>query len=111
MMNSKVDLPNARRLVVKVGSSSISGEREHQMEGLVEALSIARNRGQNMVLVSSGAIATGMPHLNLNDRPLDLATQQAAAAVGQNLLMRRYQDLFDRHGIITGQVLLTVGDV
>ena len=111
MMNSKADLPNARRLVVKVGSSSISGEREHQMEGLVDALSVARNRGQNVILVSSGAIATGMPHLNLNDRPLDLATQQAAAAVGQNLLMRRYQDLFDRHGIITGQVLLTVGDL
>ena len=80
MINSLSELPQAKRLVVKVGSSSISGEREHQMAGLVEALSTARNRGQDVVLVSSGAIATGMPHLELNDRPLDLATQQAAAA-------------------------------
>ena len=111
MISSLADLPGAKRLVVKVGSSSISGERAHQMAGLVEALSTARNRGQDVVLVSSGAIATGMPHLELNDRPLDLATQQAAAAVGQNLLMRRYQDLFDQFGIVTGQVLLTVGDL
>jgi len=111
MISSLAELPRAKRLVVKVGSSSISGEREHQMAGLVQALSTARNRGQDVVLVSSGAIATGMPHLELNDRPLDLASQQAAAAVGQNLLMRRYQDLFDQFGIVTGQVLLTVGDL
>ena len=111
MINSQAELPHAQRLVVKVGSSSISGERAHQMAGLVHALATARNRGQDVVLVSSGAIATGMPYLELNDRPLDLATQQAAAAVGQNLLMRRYQDLFDEFGVITGQVLLTVGDL
>lgn len=111
MIQTKAQLPEAKRLVVKVGSSSISGEREHQMAILVEALASAATRGQQVILVSSGAIATGMPLLKLSDRPMDLATQQAAAAVGQNLLMRRYQDFFDRYGVITGQVLLTVGDV
>lgn len=111
MIRQKSELPEAKRLVVKVGSSSISGERAHQMEGLVAALAAASARGQQVILVSSGAIATGMPHLKLSDRPLDLATQQAAAAVGQNLLMRRYQDLLDQFGIISGQVLLTVSDI
>ena len=102
---------NASRIVVKVGSSSISGEREHQVPGLVEALASWRHAGRDIVLVSSGAIAIGAPFLNLSDRPQDLATQQAAAAVGQNLLMARYQEMFSRYSIVTGQLLLTVGDV
>ena len=61
--------------------------------------------------MSSGAIATGMPYLELDARPTDLATQQAAAAVGQNLLIFRYQDSLDRYGIVAGQVLLTAGDL
>lgn len=111
MIQTRSDLPLASRIVVKVGSSSISGDRAHQMEGLVEALAAARARGQEVILVSSGAIAIGMPYLKLDNRPLDLATQQAAAAVGQNYLMGRYQDLFERHTITTAQVLLTVGDI
>lgn len=101
----------ASRVVVKVGSSSISGEREHQVQGLVDALAAWRAAGSDVVLVSSGAIAVGAPFLKLTDRPQDLATQQAAAAVGQNLLMARYQALFEKYSIITGQVLLTVGDL
>lgn len=101
----------AKRIVVKVGSSSISGEREHQMSGLVDALASWRGRECEVILVSSGAIAIGAPFLHLTDRPQDLATQQAAAAVGQTLLMARYQSLFEKYSIITGQVLLTVGDM
>ncbi len=63
------------------------------------------------ILVSSGAIATGMPYLKLDSRPTDLATQQAAAAVGQNVLIYRYQDSLDRFEIVAGQVLLTAGDL
>ncbi len=111
MIQKHSDLPQANRIVVKVGSSSISGELSGQMEGLVEALAASRQAGQDVILVSSGAIAIGMPYLNLDNRPLDLATQQAAAAVGQNYLMARYQEFFHRHGIVTAQVLLTVGDV
>jgi len=101
----------ASRVVIKVGSSSISGEREHQVPGLVDALAAWYAAGSEVILVSSGAIAIGAPFLKLSDRPQDLATQQAAAAVGQNLLMGRYQALFEKYSIITGQVLLTVGDM
>ncbi|MCU1414387.1 MAG: proB [Microbacteriaceae bacterium] len=102
---------DARRIVVKVGSSSISGDNVGQIEPLVDALASAHARGAEVILVSSGAIATGMPYLKLDSRPTDLATQQAAAAVGQNVLIYRYQDSLDRFKIVAGQVLLTAGDL
>ncbi|WP_173924063.1 glutamate 5-kinase [Agromyces sp. Marseille-P2726] len=108
---SRAEIPRARRIVVKVGSSSISGENAGQIGPLVDALASAHERGTEVVLVSSGAIATGMPYLRLDARPTDLATQQAAASVGQNLLVFRYQDSLDRYGIVAGQVLLTAGDL
>jgi glutamate 5-kinase len=108
---TRADIPDARRIVVKVGSSSISGENAGQIGPLVDALAAAHERGTEVVLVSSGAIATGMPYLKLDARPTDLATQQAAASVGQNLLVFRYQDSLDRYGIVAGQVLLTAGDL
>jgi len=101
----------AARIVVKVGSSSISGDNSDQIAPLVDALAEAHGRGAEVVLVSSGAIATGMPYLRLNDRPTDLATQQAAASVGQSLLISRYQNSLDRFDITAGQVLLTAGDL
>jgi len=110
-MTTRTNLDSMKRVVVKVGSSSISGEREHQISGLVKALAAWRETGVEVVLVSSGAIAIGAPFLKLSDRPQDLATQQAAAAVGQALLMARYQGLFEKYSITTGQVLLTVGDM
>ena len=102
---------DARRVVVKVGSSSISGENAWQIAPLVLALATAHRRGVEVVLVSSGAIATGMPFLELSTRPTDLATQQAAAAVGQSVLVHRYQAALDPYGIVAGQVLLTAGDI
>jgi glutamate 5-kinase len=101
----------AKRVVVKVGSSSVSGDNAAQIDPLVDALAAAHARGTEVVLVSSGAIATAIPFLNLDGRPTDLATQQAAAAVGQNVLMWRYQTSLDRYRIIAGQVLLTAGDL
>ncbi len=101
----------AKRIVVKVGSSSISGPNAGQIAPLVDALATAHGRGVEVVLVSSGAIATGIPYLRLDGRPQDLATQQAAAAVGQNVLIFRYQESLDRYGIVAGQVLLTAGDL
>jgi len=102
---------DAKRIVVKVGSSSISGANVGQIEPLVDALAAAHARGAEVVLVSSGAIATGIPYLKLDARPTDLATQQAAAAVGQNILIYRYQESLRRYAIVAGQVLLTAGDL
>jgi glutamate 5-kinase len=79
-----------------------------RVDALVSAIA---NHPAEIVLVSSGAIAAGLAPLGLPRRPRDLATQQAAASVGQGLLMRAYNDAFARHRRIVGQVLLTVDDV
>jgi len=105
----------ASRVVVKVGSSSLTtphgGIDPDHVRSLVDALAAVRARGAEVVLVSSGAIAAGLAPLGLVRRPRDLATQQAAASVGQGLLVRRYNEEFARHGLTVGQVLLTVDDV
>jgi glutamate 5-kinase len=104
-------LASAKRVVVKVGSSSISGANEGKIEHLVDALAAAHGRGVEVILVSSGAIATGLPLLKLTEKPDDLATQQALASVGQSRLISRYQHSLERYNIVAGQVLLTSGDM
>lgn len=99
------------RVVVKVGSSSVSGENAPQIPKLVDSLAKLMGQGCEVILVSSGAISTGVPFLQLDGRPEDLATQQAAAAVGQNILVNRYQRALSEHNIIAGQVLLTAHDI
>lgn len=111
MAQSNVKLATAKRVVVKVGSSSISGENAGQLGSLVASLAIAHQRGTQIILVSSGAIATGMPLLGLSTKPEDLPTSQALAAVGQSRLIARYQQVLEQFGIIAGQVLLTADDL
>ncbi len=105
----------AKRIVIKVGSSSLTtaegGIDDLRLGGLVESLAAARTAGREIVLVSSGAIAAGLAPLGFKRRPRDLARQQAAASVGQGLLMHRYTDAFAPYGIRVGQVLLTADDV
>lgn len=108
---TRAELATAERIVVKVGSSSISGESSWRIPMIVHALASAHARGCEVVLVSSGAIATGIPFLDLDARPTDLATQQAAAAVGQNILVYRYQEALRPFNVVAGQVLLTTGDL
>ena len=102
-------------MVVKVGSSSLTtaaGEiADEAITALAAALAARRSAGIQVVLVSSGAIASGLVPLGLTRRPSDLATQQAAASVGQGLLIARYTAAFARHGIRTGQVLLSADDL
>jgi glutamate 5-kinase len=114
-VTAREQVATASRIVVKIGSSSLTttagGIDPVRVRALVDALAGARGRGAEVVLVSSGASAAGLAPLNLPRRPRDLATQQAAASVGQGLLVRGYNEEFARHGIIAGQVLLTVDDV
>ena len=109
------DIATAARVVVKVGSSSLTtaaGEIAGEaIDTLAAALAVRRQDNTQLVLVSSGAIASGLVPLGLSRRPRDLATQQAAASVGQGLLMARYTAAFARHGIRTGQVLLSADDL
>lgn len=109
-MSEGRSLLQARRIVVKVGSSSVSGDNAGQIPRLVASLARLHAAGAEVILVSSGAIATGVPFLKLDERPSDLATQQAAAAVGQNILVNRYQRALTTHEIVAGQVLLTAQD-
>jgi glutamate 5-kinase len=112
---ARPDVAAASRVVVKVGSSSLTtaegGIDPSRISALVDALAGLRARGAEAVLVSSGAIAAGLSPLALARRPRDLATQQAAASVGQGLLVHRYTEEFARHDVPVGQVLLTVDDV
>lgn len=104
----------ARTMVVKVGSSSLTRPSGHLDAAKLEALvaSVAANvlSGARVVLVSSGAIAAGFGPLGFSERPRDVATQQAAASVGQGLLMARYETAFARYGIRVGQILITAED-
>ena len=101
--------------MVKVGSSSLTTPDgsldEVRLGALVEVIAARRRDGTQVVLVSSGAIAAGLTPLGLLRRPRDLATQQAAASVGQGALVAAYSLAFGVHGLTVGQVLLTSDDV
>ncbi|MGW5345419.1 glutamate 5-kinase [Streptomyces sp. HUAS TT3] len=115
MSAARQGVVDARRIVVKVGSSSLTtaagGLDADRVDALVDVLAKARSGGEKeIVLVSSGAIAAGLSPLGLRRRPTDLARQQAAASVGQGLLVARYTASFARYGVRVGQVLLTSDD-
>ena len=108
-------LTQARRVVVKVGSALLVDGRTGRLnrawlKTLVEDLLRLHRRGQQVILVSSGAIALGRRHLQLPVGPLRLEESQAAAAVGQIALARAWSESLGAHGITAGQVLLTLGD-
>ena len=114
-MSPRSAISSARRLVVKVGSSSLTGADggidRGRLVALANALAHRHALGTQIVLVSSGAIAAGLQPLHLARRPRDLATQQAAASVGQGALLAAYTHAFGAHDVTVGQVLLTADDV
>jgi glutamate 5-kinase len=105
---------DGQRVVVKVGSSSLTGADGRLdvevLRRLVDVLAARCAAGGQVVLVTSGAIAAGLAPLGLPRRPRDLATAQATASVGQGLLVARYTEAFAAHGLRVGQVLLTAED-
>ncbi|MFM2174997.1 MAG: hypothetical protein RLZZ527_73, partial [Actinomycetota bacterium] len=112
----RANVTSARRVVIKIGSSSLTGAdaaglKIGAVDQLVDSVAALRGRGAEVVVVSSGAIAAGLAPLGLDSRPKDLATQQAAASVGQGLLVHRYTESLRRHAIVGSQVLLTIDDV
>lgn len=102
-------------MVVKVGSSSLTlpggGIDVRRVDELVDVLSEVVADGKRVVLVSSGAIATGFPAMGMTHRPRTVAGKQAAASVGQGILLAHYTSRFASHGLRVGQVLLTVNDL
>jgi glutamate 5-kinase len=107
-------LAYARQLVVKIGSALLaadSGEIHRAwLDALADDVARCRSRGQDVILVSSGAIAVGRRHLGLAGRRLRLEEKQAAAATGQIRLAHAYQEALARHGITVAQILLTLDD-
>ncbi len=108
-------LADARRLVVKIGSALLVDEQSGHLhrawlEGLCEDIAACHRRGQQVMIVSSGAVAVGRRHLGLPEGGLRLEEKQAAAATGQIRLAHAYQETLARHGITVAQVLLTIDD-
>ena len=114
-MAERMELDQARRWVVKVGSALLTddgrGLDEEMIAGLVEQLVALRNSGCEVVLVSSGAVAAGVVRLGWEARPHLIHELQAAAAVGQSVLVQSYEAAFTQHNIATAQVLLGHHDV
>jgi len=112
---ARPDIAASARTVLKIGSSSLTMRDgtidDARIAALAGAIATRVKAGHQVLLVTSGAIATGLVPLGLKKRPRDLATQQAAASVGQGLLMARYAAAFAAHGLGTGQVLLTADDL
>lgn len=115
VVDSRRQLANARRIVVKIGSALLTNDgRGLCVEGLdawVAQIAALRARGCEIVLVSSGAVAEGMTRLGWAQRPDDLHHLQAAAAVGQMGLVQAYEERFRRHGLQTAQILLGHDDI
>ena len=111
-MNVRENLKNKKRIVIKIGSSSLTHPKTGRLdliklEVLVREISNLRNQGKDVVLVSSGAIMVGRTALGFCEKPKKLEEEQACAAVGQARLMMIYQKLFAEYNQIAGQILMT----
>lgn len=109
------DIRNAKRIVFKVGTSTLTYDTGkiniRRMARLASVLADLKNQGKEVVLVSSGAIAVGVGKLGLKEKPSDTPSRQAAACVGQCELMFMYDKLFSEYSHNVGQLLITKSDV
>ena len=111
-MNYRERLKDKKRIVIKIGSSSLTHSETgrlnlRKLEVLARELSDLRNQGKDVILVSSGAIATGVAALGMQEKPTELKGKQACAAVGQARLMMIYQKLFSEYNQLSAQILMT----
>ena len=111
-MNKRTMIKEKKRIVIKIGSSSLihaktGGQDLIKMERLVRELTDMRNRGMDVILVSSGAIAVGRKAIGMEEKADSVAVKQACAAIGQARLMMTYQKLFAEYNQLTAQVLMT----
>ena len=113
-MLTRSNIPTAKRIVIKVGTSTLShstGKLNFQrIEKLVRELADLANQGKEIILVTSGAVSAGMDRLGLKEKPKTIPEKQAAAAVGQGILLHTYEKIFGEYGQIVAQVLLTRED-
>lgn len=112
--NSRELLTKAKRIVVKVGTSTLTYDTGRlnlrRIEAIVKQLADLANQGKEIILVSSGAVGAGLAPLGFKEKPKDLVMKQAAASVGQGVLLHMYEKLFREYGHTVGQILLTRED-
>lgn len=112
---TRAQVRDAKRIVVKIGSSSLTTVQEgldhDRLRRIAHVLGAERAAGREVVLVSSGAVAAGLDPMGISRRPKDQATKQAAAGVGQSLLMAAYTQALSEHSLVPAQVLLTADDL
>ncbi|MBW1765242.1 MAG: glutamate 5-kinase [Deltaproteobacteria bacterium] len=114
MSSRKKIFKKIRRIVVKVGSGVLAaknGLNNRVISGITKDISVLRKNGIDVILVSSGAIASGMKKIGLAKRPATIFDQQATAAVGQASLMMAYENAFARHDLMVAQILITRDDL
>ena len=115
MLNKRKDyLKNVKRIIIKIGTSTLTHKSGllniMQMEKVVRQIADLHNKGYQIVFITSGAIGAGMGKLGLKERPKTIPKKQAAAAVGQGILMHMYEKLFSEYGVKVAQILLTKED-
>ncbi|VAW73050.1 Glutamate 5-kinase / RNA-binding C-terminal domain PUA, partial [hydrothermal vent metagenome] len=114
-MKTRQQLAKSKRWVIKIGSSLVTndgrGLDSNAIESWTEQIFQLRQQNKEILLVSSGAVAEGMARLNWNTRPHALHELQAAAAVGQMGLVQTYESCFNKHNILSAQILLTHDDL
>ncbi|NLW09994.1 MAG: glutamate 5-kinase [Firmicutes bacterium] len=115
MTERKKVLEEAQRIVIKIGTSTLtraSGQLNHEfLSELVRQVAHEHKKGKEILIVTSGAVGAGLGKLNLHKKPTSLPERQAVAAIGQGLLMEVYEKLFAAHGITVAQILLTRDDM
>ena len=115
IINRKRFLNRARRVVIKVGSTVVASRTKgvdgRRIRALADDFAYLREKGIEVIVVTSGAVAAGMGKLGLTERPKTIELKQAAASVGQSSLIRMYEKNLARHGIHVGQMLLTGADL
>ena len=112
MSERKDLLGEVKRLVVKVGTSSITRNSPEEsiefLESIAYQVKTLRDFGIEVMIVSSGAIGIGLSIMNIDAHPKDIPTRQAAASIGQSMLMHRWNTAFEKYGLIGAQILLTM---
>jgi len=113
-MNRKALLENAKRILIKIGSAVLTGEDGLDLqviEQLVDEMAQLTKKGYHIVIVTSGAIASGQHRMGITGKLKNMPQKQAAAAIGQGRLMRVYSNAFGKYGLYVAQILLTMSDL
>ncbi|MCX7769592.1 MAG: glutamate 5-kinase [Proteobacteria bacterium] len=114
-MLTRNEIKKSKRIVIKIGSSIVTDENEvideRFLNHLAEQINFLQSKGKEIIIVSSGAVASGMMVLKIKEKPKSISEKQALAAFGQGYLIAKYNEFFSKFGMLIAQVLLTSEDI